>query len=334
MLSLVQLRNTSGERRVALVQEPKLVLLNAKFGSVYELALNAARDEVALAELATQSLDATSIEYDPIYEGSDPEWRLLQAFDHPEEPARCLVTGTGLTHKASAENRQAMHSATAPVSDSMKMYMWGKEGGRPQTGCVGTQPEWFYKGCGTVLRAHGEALEVPSFAGDGGEESEIAGLYIVDDDGNPRRVGMAVTNEFSDHVLEEKNYLYLAPSKLRTCSIGPELIVEPDFSGNRGKATIRRGDRVVWSTEFFTGDAHMCHTVANLEHHHFKVPQHRRPGDAHVYFYGTDAFSFGDRILMQDGDVMQIEVEQFGRPLRNPIRFDPSTEQFVEVRPL
>lgn len=334
MLSLVQLKaDAGGDRAVAMVSNGTQLRLLPGVRSIYDLAQLACYDDIRLSELSLARATGDSLDYDAVYEGRHG-WKLLPAFDHPDEPARCLVTGTGLTHKASAENRQAMHSATAPMSDSMKMYNWGKEGGRPDAGCVGVQPEWFYKGCGTVLRAHGEPLEVPAFAGDGGEESEIAGAYIIDHEGKPRRVGMAVTNEFSDHVLEEKNYLYLAPSKLRTCSIGPELIVDPDFSGNKGRARITRKGQEVWSTEFYTGEEWMCHTVANLEHHHFKVPQHRRPGDAHVYFYGTDAFSFGDKIRLQDGDVMEIEVEKFGRPLHNPIRVDRSPEQFVRVEPL
>jgi hypothetical protein len=63
----------------------------------------------------------------------------------------------------------------------------------------------------------------------------------------------------------------------------------------------------------------MCHTLANLEHHHFKYPAHRRPGDAHVYFFGADAFSFGDNVKVKKGDVMEIELEGFGRALRNPV---------------
>src|SRR5205823_8212792 len=143
-------------------------------------------------------------------------------FDHPDEPGRCLVTGTGLTHKASAENRQAMHAAQklAVVTDSMRMYQWGLEGGRPAPGSIGVSPEWFYKGCGTILRAHGEPLEVPAFADDGGDEAEVAGAYIVDATGAPRRVGLTLANEFSDHIFEQKSYLYLAHSKLRTCAIG------------------------------------------------------------------------------------------------------------------
>ncbi len=42
-------------------------------------------------------------------------------------------------------------------------------------GYIGTPPEWFYKGTGTILRAHGEPLDVPAYAEDGGEEGEIAG---------------------------------------------------------------------------------------------------------------------------------------------------------------
>ncbi len=37
---------------------------------------------------------------------------LLPSFDHPQNQAACIVSGTGLTHKNSALNRQMMHQAT------------------------------------------------------------------------------------------------------------------------------------------------------------------------------------------------------------------------------
>lgn len=78
----------------------------------------------------------------------------------------------------------------------------------------------------------------------------------------------------------------------------------------------------------------MSHTVANLEHHHFKYDAHRRPGDAHVHFFGADAFSFGQGIELADGDVMVVAFEGFGRPLRNPIRVDRGEQKLVAVIPL
>ena len=77
----------------------------------------------------------------------------------------------------------------------------------------------------------------------------------------------------------------------------------------------------------------MCHTVANLEHHHFKYPGHRHPGDAHIHFFGADAFSFGDGVRMKNGDMMEIELAGFGRALRNPIRIEKARPKFVGVRP-
>jgi hypothetical protein len=195
-------------------------------------------------------------------------------------------------------------------------------------------PEWFYKGCGTILRAHLEPLEVPAFAGDGGEEAEVAGAYLVDPSGQPRRVGLAVANEFSDHKTEKKNYLYLAPSKLRTCSIGPELILDAKFDDVAGAVRIEREGKPIWSKKIFTGEKNMSHTLANLEHHHFKYPAHCRPGDAHIHFFGADAFSFGDGVEPRNGDVMEIELAGFGRALRNPIRIDRSTPRLVRVNPL
>jgi hypothetical protein len=229
---------------------------------------------------------------------------------------------------------KAAGNAPAPVTDSMKVYQWGLEGGRPTPGAIGAAPEWFYKGCGTILRAHGQPLDIPGFAGDGGEESEVAGCYVVDDSGNPRRVGLVDANEFSDHVTERKNYLYLAPSKLRTCAIGPELVIDPDFTGDvQGRAWIERGGKTIWSAEIATGERNMSHTLANLEHHHFKFPFHRRIGDAHIHFFGADDFSFGAGVRLEDGDVMAIEWTGFGRALRNPVRIDHDAP-FVEVRPV
>jgi hypothetical protein len=214
------------------------------------------------------------------------------------------------------------------------MYQWGVEGGRPAPGSIGAQPEWFYKGNGHVLRGHNEPLEVPAFADDGGEEPEIAGAYVIDWAGAPRRVGMTIGNEFSDHQMERKNYLYLAPSKLRNCALGPELILDPDFSDVRGVVRFERAGETLWSKPLATGTANMCHSLANMEHHHFKYPQHCEPGDVHIHFFGAGAFSFGEGIALEHGDVMDICFDGFGRPLRNPIRIASSEPRLVEVRPL
>jgi hypothetical protein len=328
---LIQLKSGSGETRVAAVEGDSLHLLRGCH-SVYDLAQSALRERTPLLDLAAARASGEMLVYDPIYR-LESEWRLLPPFTHPE-PARCLVTGTGLTHKASADNRQAMHHNPAELSDSMRMYLAGLEGGHPEPGKIGVSPEWFYKGCGTILRGHGEPLLTPPFAGDGGEEPEVAGVYLIDDEGRPRRVGMAQTNEFSDHVLEKQSYLYLAHSKLRTCSMGPELVLDPDFGAVPGTVSIERAGTVVWSQHIGTGEANMSHTVANLEHHHFKYEAHRRPGDAHIYFFGADAFSYGAGLELQNGDVMVVAFGGFGRPLRNSVCVDRSPERLVEVLPI
>jgi hypothetical protein len=330
MIRLVQLKHPKHGRRVAVVEANQLCLLK-NADSILRLAEAAIKKKISLEKKALTSRSSDSLDYDDIYLGK-LRWRLLPAFDHPDEPARCLVTGTGLTHRKSAENRQAMHQdPNAPVSDSMKMYQWGLEGGRPARGKIGVPPEWFYKGCGTILRAHGESLEVPAFALDGGDEAEVAGAYLIDGKGRPCRVGLVLANEFSDHLHERQNYLYLAHSKLRTCAIGPELIVDADFDDARGTTRILRSGRVLWSKPFATGEKNMCHTVANLEHHHFKYAAHRRPGDVHVHFFGADAFSFGDGVRLENGDVMEIELTGFGRPLRNPIHVDRKKLKLAKV---
>jgi len=332
MTRLIQIKK--GEiRRVALVEEPQLRLLNT-CASIYELAQSAIAGNTKLPEAARQRLSSETLDYDAVYRG-DSEWRVLPAIDHPEDAARCHVTGTGLTHLGSARDRQSMHAvAEAALTDSMKMFRWGVEGGRPGAGKIGIPPEWFYKGTGDILRAHGDALDVPAYAEDGGEEGEIAGVYLIDAQGRPRRIGMAVSNEFSDHCFEKKNYLNLAGSKLRTCAIGPELAVDPEFNSVPGEVVIERGGDVHWSKQIKTGEAEMCHSLENIEHHHFKYEGHRRPGDVHVHFFGADCLSFGEGIQLGDGDVMQVRFEGFGRPLRNRVRVAAGENALVSVTPL
>jgi hypothetical protein len=333
MIRLVQLSHPSHGRKVARVDEQQLRMVEDA-SSVYQLAGEASAGKKKLEKLVDARAGAESLDYDAIYLGKS-QWSLLPPFDHPSEPARCFVTGTGLTHKASAQNRQSMHGDPKHVTDSMKMYQIGLDGGRPAPGRIGAPPEWFYKGVGSILQPHNAPLDVPNHADDGGEESELAGCYVVAGDGTPCRVGFVQGNEFSDHVMEAKNYLYLAQSKLRSCSIGPEIVVGSDLSDEiRGHASIERGGKTIWAGPLASGEPWMCHTVANLEHHHFKHAEHRRPGDAHVHFFGADLFSFKERLQLQDGDVMIVAFQGFGRALRNPIRIDRSTPKLVKVKPL
>jgi len=331
MARLVQFTDEEGARNVGLVAgEGGSLRVLDEVESVYELALGAARSGRRLADLAWELTTGAEADYGRIAE----EGRLLPPLDHPD-PAHCLVTGTGLTHLGSAESRNAMHAKldAADLSDSMKIFKWGVEGGKPEAGTIGVQPEWFYKGDGSIVVPPGGALGFPGFALDGGEEAEVVGLYIVGDDGTPLRVGFALGNEYSDHVTEKQNYLYLAHSKLRACSFGPELLLG-DLPGDiQGNVRVLREGREIWSAGFASGEANMSHSLGNLEHHHFKYRRFRRPGDVHCHFFGTATLSFSAGVTAEPGDVFEIEASPFGRPLRNPLGKREEVT-LVSVKPL
>ena len=291
-------------------------------GSVYDLALAAVAAGRGLAqEVALRGLgDVVDLA------AAAREGRLLLPVSHPD-PAHLHMTGTGLTHLGSASARDAMHAKLGQaetLTDSMKMFRMGLEGGRPTAGAVGAQPEWFYKGNGHAAVAPGAALLAPGFAEDGGEEPEVAGVYIAGPDGQVHRIGWALGNEFSDHVTERVNYLWLAHSKLRVASYGPEILVGDLPADIRGTSRIRRDGAVIWEKPFLSGEANMSHTIANLEHHHFKYDIFRQPGDVHVHFFGTATLSVADGIKTQAGDVFEIESSTFGLPLINPLAFAPA----------
>jgi hypothetical protein len=330
-MRIIQFENASSQSCLGVVRGEQVLSITAQNPSLFSVyaAFDAAqRSGKRLPELLQEIVEHA-------WEGgvlSYPELLTEGKVRTPisEEPrinpkARLLVSGTGLTHTGSVDQRDEMHkkeTSAGPKSDSRKMFELGLAGGRPAPGQRGASPEWFYKGDARTLRGPGEPLDIPPFAPDGGEEPEIAGVYIIDGQGAPCWIGFVQGNEWSDHVTENINYLFLAPSKLRTCAVGPELVTDLAFDDLRGHCRVFRQDQIIYdSGELRTGERNMCHSLANIEDHHFKYPQHRIPGDIHIHFFGTSKLSFQHRNWKyQDGDLVEVSFESLGAPLRNAVR--------------
>ena len=76
----------------------------------------------------------------------------------------------------------------------------------------------------------------------------------------------------------------------------------------------------------------VSYTIANLEAHHFKYRLFRRPGDVHLHYFGTATLSFSEGVRTQKGDVLEIQSEAFGLPLRNRVAVEKAAR--VKVRSL
>jgi hypothetical protein len=328
-LHLIQLTIADGRRAVALSEDGHAWRLVNGLKSVYDLAQAA----IAQGRTLEAVLDEHGLGEAVDMDAALAEGRVLAPIDHPDA-AHLQLTGTGLTHLGSADARDKMHKAAAEpeaLTDSMRMFRMGLEAGKPAPGQVGVQPEWFYKGDGTSVTAPGAPFPSPDFALDGGEEPEIAGVYVIGPDGSPFRLGFAIGNEFSDHVTERQNYLYLAHSKLRVASFGPALRIGDLPADVRGTSRILRDGQVLWEKPFLSGEDNMSHTIANLEHHHFKYSLFRRPGDVHVHFFGTATLSFTDGVRAEPGDVFEVQAEGFGPPLRNALSVVASPSNAVQA---
>lgn len=316
-MRLIQYTDSAGQTRVGIVETDHICVIDG-VASTYELAQKAMATGRSPADTARQLASPNKEDYATLLN----ENRVLVPLTHPD-PYHTWITGTGLTHLGSAASRDAMHgslTANDDLTDTLKMFRLGVENGQMHGNVPGAQPEWFYKGNGLMAVPPGHPLQSPPFALDAGEEPEVVGLYVNDANGNPYRLGFALANEFSDHQTERLNYLYLAHSKLRSCSYGPELLLGDLPAHLVGTSRILRAGYPIWEKEFLTGEANMCHNLANLEYHHFKYDLFRQPGDVHIHFLGTAALSFTDGIRTQDGDVFEIEMEAFGVPLRNALK--------------
>jgi len=284
---LVQIIHPEYGRRTALVSGDELCLL-ATYRTAYAFAMAAIETGQPLRDLLSTDLSGIVLDYPEVY-ALRSAWRFLPSFDHPEEPARCQVSGCANAHD--------IGDATRPSA-----------------------PPWFTKGNGMHLRAHGEPLTIPECAQGGAEEAEIVGVYVIGPDGVERRIGLTPGNEFADPAMVEQDARLLSRAKLRTCSIGPELALDLEFDEIKGSVAIERGGAPLWRKEIVTGEKHTAFTLAEVERHHFEFDAHRIAGDAHVHFLGGSVSSYGDGIRLEPGDEVVIQWDGFGRPLRNSIQ--------------
>ena len=149
-MRLIQYVDGNGQRHAAEVVADGQRLQPLASDSVRDLALQAHRSGMSLAQVVFAQRERDTLDYDTALRGG----HFLAPLDH-QDAARWLVTGTGLSHLGSASARDSMHAkisqAEAELTDSMKMFKWGLEGGKPAAGAVGTPPEWFYKGDGRCV---------------------------------------------------------------------------------------------------------------------------------------------------------------------------------------
>jgi len=283
---LVQIIHPEYGRRVALVNGDELHLLSS-YRSAYAFAMAAIETGQRLRETLSTDLSGIVLDYREVH-ALHSGWRFLPSFDHPTDPACCLVSGCANAHGSDASGLAA--------------------------------PPWFAKGNGIHLRAHGEPLTIPRFAAGGAEEAELAGVYLIGPDGAPRRVGLTPGNEFADPAMAAKDARLLSRAKLRSCAIGPELALDAEFLDVAGSVAVERGGSAIWSKEIRTGEKHTAFGLEQIEQHHFEFEAHGIPGDAHIHFLGGSVSSFGDGVVLEDGDEVVIQWEGFGRPLRNSIQ--------------
>ena len=136
-MRIIQYRGRDGARRVGVASDDGHVRTIRGATTTYDLAVEAIRKKQSIERIIENRL---SNEKDTMAEIIS-EKRIHVPFHHPD-PYHQIITGTGLSHLGSASARNSMHTKLSKdessMTDSMKMFKWGLEGGKPNTTDIGT----------------------------------------------------------------------------------------------------------------------------------------------------------------------------------------------------
>ena len=243
-----------------------------------------------------------------------------------------IVTGTGLTHLGSAEGRDKMHKDLADPSKlthSMRMF---KMGVSRAAGRVRAKParslNGFIRATVHPSQLQRETCPARRLRSTAAKSQRSSGVYLIDDSGLLVCVGFVLGNEFSDHVTERHNYLWLAHSKLRPQALAGASGRRSARGHQRHVPSSGAACKLVWEKPVSvrrTEHGPLDHQSRGAPLQVWLVsPTRRRPRP----FLRHSHRSFSDGVKTQKGDVFEIECDTFGLPLRNRL----STEKAVKAR--
>ena len=278
-MRLVQFRDQEGRRAVAVSHAGGHRRLE-EIETVYELVLAALESGASLAKTAAGFQSAQVIDV----EAALREGRLLPPIEHPV-PTRCWVTGS--------------------------------EGARSPSGGGESPPSWFFRGSGSTLVAAEKPLAMPGFAPGGAPEAQVAGLFVIADDGVPCQVGWCLAHPVVDQALARSGGA--GHARLRATAIGPELLLGELPAALPAKAAVVRAGKVLAETWLDLGRAGMARSHADLIRDHFRYGMHRRPGDVHIHCFGSGSGHAAAAPGNDPEQLFELTCAAFGLPLRNPV---------------
>jgi hypothetical protein len=173
--------------------------------------------------------------------------------------------------------------------------------------------DWFFRGNGSTLVGAGRPLPCPQFAEQNAPTPQLAGIFVIAEDGTPCRVGFALAHPLTDLALRAGPAS--GHAQLRASAVGPELVLGELPEAISATARVVRGESTVGSWPLVLAPS--AAAIAEATQAHFRYDMHRRPGDVHFHFFGQPAGS--DAVPAEIGDLCELEAPAFGHLLRSPL---------------
>lgn len=187
---------------------------------------------------------------------------------------------------------------------------------------------WFYKGNGSLLKTHGEALNIPYHALSIACEPGIVCIYMVDPFGKLRFVGFTLGNDVHDPLLGNLDSPDALQASLRDCAIAPAMILGEMHCRLSIDARIERQDAQISCREYVIDlkewQALRRCTQAFLEQHE----QFLQPGMVHYVFHGLGHRD--NEPPLQHGDWLDLDCPELELGMSNRI----VEEELLHLYPL
>jgi hypothetical protein len=206
-------------------------------------------------------------------------------------------------------------SGDAVVSGFMATHNVKADGTAP------SQPNWFFKGLGDILKVPGEPLRVPSGPLALTEEAEVVLVYVTDPAGVPRYAGYTFGNDLTDIGRFKRHAGHLSYAKLCDAGVAPWLFLDAPPDHVTGRVTITRDGAPAWQGAFTTGTKALHYELPGMLSELFSYRTLSHPGRIHYVYLGADRSSFHSGFTMADRDVIEMEFDTHGVRLAHTVQW-------------